>query len=248
MSGVWWIVVAGTCLAVWAVRHLLRYPGGWSFAFHGQYRADREALADAYREVRRLKGADRQEMGKARSAVAREEKAYRDRISQAETALRQLRTPPRGARVAELGRIVLHENAVLVGGDEVPLAGLRVRFDLARSAHVSYVYLTQADGHEHMESFEEAQFAEEQVRAFSVRVQNAAAAAQRLRGLREKDIGKLEAELSRARADTEPMEAAREQLEQTRAWQDADPRLPKARAALDDARDAWQQLAGRRPR
>lgn len=241
MSGVWWIVVAGACLAVWAVRHLLRYPGGWSFAFHEQYRADREALADAYREVRRLKGADRQEMGKVR-------KAYRDRISQAETALRQLRTPPRGARVAELGRIVLHENAVLVGDDEVPLAGLRVRFDLARSARVSYVYLTQADGHEHMESFEEAQFAEEQVRAFSVRVQNAAATAQRLQGLREKDIGKLEAELSRARADTEPVEAARERLEQTRARQGADPRLPKARAALDDARDAWQQLAGRRPR
>ncbi|MEV7471308.1 hypothetical protein AB0O20_33120 [Streptomyces kronopolitis] len=247
MSAIWWLVVVvafGVGCVAW---RLMQYPGGWAYGFHEQYRADREALDAARDAVRRLKGTARQEAQHAQTSVTQAEKAYRSRISRVEAELQQLRTPRRGDRVAQLGQITLHEHALLVGDDEVPLAGLHVRFDLARSTHVSYVYLTQPDGRERMECFAGDEFPEDTVRQFSVRLQNAAVTANQLQALRDGDIHKLKAELREAREATEPMDTARELLEETRARHGSDPQLPKAQAALDDARDVWQELTGRRP-
>lgn len=247
MSAIGWLVVVVAFGVGWVAWRLVQYPGGWAFAFHEEYRADREALDGARGAVRELKGTARREVRQAQMAVTRAEKAYRSRISRIEAELQQLRAPGRGHHVDQLGQIVLHEHALLVGNDEVPLAGLHVRFELARSAHVSYVYLTRPDGRERMERFAEDDFPEEAVRQFSVRLQNAAVTANQLQALRDSDIHKLEAELCEARKETEPIETARELLEETRARHSNDPRLPKARAALDDARDVWQELTGRRP-
>ncbi|MFE2161868.1 hypothetical protein ACFW9M_29185 [Streptomyces lydicus] len=247
MSAIWWLVFVvafGVGCVAW---RLVQYPGGWAYAFHEQYRADREVLDDARGAVRELKGTARREMRQAQTAVTRAEKAYRSRISRVEAELQQLRTPNRGSHVVQLGQIVLHEHALLVGDDEIPLAGLQVRFDLARSTHVSYVYLTQPDERERMERFAGDDFPEDTVRQFSVRLQNAAVTANQFQALRDGDVHKLETELREARKETQPMEAARELLEETRARHGSDPQLPKARAALDDARDVWQELTGRRP-
>ncbi|MGG7568726.1 hypothetical protein [Streptomyces sirii] len=247
MSAIWWLVVVVALGVGYVAWRLVQYPGGWDYAFDEQYGADREALDDARGAVRELKGTARREVRQAQTAVAQAEKAYRSRISRVEAELEQLRTPNRGDHVDQLGQIVLHEHALLVGDDEMPLAGLQVRFDLARSTHVSYVYLTQSDGRDRMERFAEDVFPEDTVRQFSVRLQNAAVTENQLQALRDSDIHKLEAELREARKETEPVETARKLLEGTRARHSSDPQLPKAQAALDDARDVWQELTGRRP-
>ncbi|WP_260634066.1 hypothetical protein [Streptomyces angustmyceticus] len=247
MSAIWWLVVVVALGVGWVGWRLAQFPGGWAYAFHEQYRADREALEGARGAVRQLKGTARRELRQAQTAVTRAEKAYRSRISRAEAELQQLRTPNRGDHVDQLGQIVLHEHALLVGDDEVPLAGLQVRFDLARSTHVSYVYLTQPDGRERLERFAGDEFPEDTVRQFSVRLQNAAVAANKLQTLRDVDIHKLEGELREAQEATGPVEMARELLEEMRARHGSDPQLPKARAALDDACDEWQELTGQRP-
>ncbi|MFF3547527.1 hypothetical protein ACFYXD_37560 [Streptomyces platensis] len=247
MPAIWWLVIVVALGVGWVVWRLVLYPGGWAYAFHERYRADREALGDARAAVRELKGTARRELWQAQTAVARAEKAYGSRVSRVEAGLQQLRTPNRGDHVDRLGQIVLHEHAVVVGDDEVPLAGLHVRFDLARSTHVSYVYLTQPDGQRRLERYAGEEFPEDTVRQFSVRLQNAAVTANHLQALRENDIRKLEAELREAREATEPVQTAREWLEETRTRHGSAPQLPKARAALDEARDAWQELTGRRP-
>ncbi|MCX5450272.1 hypothetical protein [Streptomyces nigrescens] len=248
MSAIWWLVVVVALGVGWLAWRLAQFPGGWAYAFHEQYRADREALEGARGAVRQLNGTARREVQQAQTAVTRAEKAYRSRISRVEAELQQLRMPSRGDHVDQLGQLVLHEHALLIGDDEVPLAGLQVRFDLARSTHVSYVYLTpQPDGRERLERFAGDEFPEDSVRQFSVRIQNAAVTANQLQALRDVDIHKLEAELREAREATEPVETARELLEEMRARHGSDPQLPKARAALDDARDVWQELTGRRP-
>ncbi|MFD8544765.1 hypothetical protein [Streptomyces sp. NPDC059649] len=180
-------------------------------------------------------------------AVSRAEKAYRGRISRTEAELRQLRAPDRGGHVDQLGQIVLHEHALLVGGDEVPLAGLHVRFDLARSTHVSYVYLSRPDGRERMERFARTIFPKTQCVSSACGSRMRPQQPNQLQALRDGDLRKLEAERREARRETEPVQTARELLDETRARHGSDPRLPKARAALEDARDVWQELTGRRP-
>ncbi|MFF4234219.1 hypothetical protein [Streptomyces sp. NPDC001820] len=247
MIAIWWVVVVVTMGVWWTLWRLFRYPGGWEYAFHKEHREERKALEDARGAVRELRRTARSETWRARAAVKRAEWAYRRRVRRAESELEQLRTPDRGARVEQLGGISLHEHTVLVADEELPLAGLQVRFELARSAHVSYVYITQPDGRERMERYEGKEFPEAAVRRFSVQIQNAAVAANRLQERRAGDICTLEAELREARKATEPIVVAQERLEKTRARHGSDLKLPQARAALDDARNVWQDLTGRRP-
>ncbi|MFI6729955.1 hypothetical protein NRF20_01630 [Streptomyces sp. R-74717] len=247
MKAIWWVVVLGSLGVWWTAWRLIRYPGGWAYAFHEEHQEHRQALADARSAVRELRGTARRETWQARTEVKRAEWAYRRRIRQVESELQQLRTPHRGALVKQLGEIALHENSVLIGDEEMQLVGMQVRFDLAQSTHVSYVYLTQPDGRQHMERYEGQEFPEDAVRRFSVQIQNAAAAAQRLSERRAGDIRTLEAELREAQEATEPVDVAQERLEKTRARHSADLKLPRAREALDDARQEWQDLTGRRP-
>ncbi|WP_037619596.1 hypothetical protein [Streptomyces aureus] len=240
--------IAVTALAMWWVLwRIVRYPGGWTYAFHQEHREARSALDDARGTVRGLRRTARREKWRARAAVQRAEWAYRRRVRRAEAELRQLDTTHRGARIEQLGAIALHKHAVVVGNNEIALAGLQVRFELGRSKSASYVYLTQPDGLEHMERYGGAQYPEDAVRRFVVRVQNAVAAADKLKEQRVGSLRAVKAELREARSATEQMEEAKERLEETRARHDADVRLPKARMALDDARSTWQSLTGRRP-
>ncbi|MGW0857654.1 hypothetical protein [Streptomyces sp. NPDC002690] len=247
MSTWWWVVAPPLLLGCWTVRRLIRYPGRWAHAFHDAYGKERMALEEARVSVRKLRSSARRETRRAWFGVKRAESAHRRRVRQVESELQRLRTLGRGPRIHQLGAISLYEHAVLVAEDELPLAGLHVRFELARTEHVSYVYLTLPEGQTHMERYEGEEFPEEAVRGFSVRISNAAAAAHRARETREKDIAALEAALGEARKATGPVEEAQERLEETRARHSADPRLPRARAALDDARTDWQNLTGRRP-
>jgi hypothetical protein len=50
-----------------------------------------------------------------------------------------------------------------------------------------------------------------------------------------------------ARADTGPQEAARRRLEAVTARQREDKRIGAALARLEDARDEWEAVTGRRP-
>jgi hypothetical protein len=247
VTAFWWVVVLVGLSAGWVVSRLVRYPGGWAYAFHEEHREERQALADARSAVRELRETARRETVQAQTAVKRAEWAHRRQVRQVESELEQLRNPGRGALVEQLGGIALHENVVLVDGDELRLAGMEVRFDLAKSSRVSYVYLTQPDGQQHMERYEDEEFPEDTVRRFSVQVQNAAAAAQRLNKKRAANIRVLEGKLGEVREATGLVEAAQERLEKTRARHDSNPKLPRARAALDDARKEWQDLTGRRP-
>ncbi|MFF8451852.1 hypothetical protein ACF06Q_29790 [Streptomyces leeuwenhoekii] len=242
----WAITVAALAVA-WVLQRLVRYPGGWRYAFHEEHRAARGALRDARSAVRQLDRAARRERWQALAGVQRAEWAYRRRIRQVEAELWRLRTPHRGERIGQLGDITLYEHALVVREDEVPLADLQVRFELARSAHWSYVYLTQPDGRERMERYEDQAHPEDAVRRFTVQIQNAVAATDRLQQQRAEEISACEAELRAARKATAPVEAAQEKLAEIRARHDADLELPHARAALEDARSAWADLTGRRP-
>ncbi|MFI1839563.1 hypothetical protein [Streptomyces olivaceoviridis] len=242
-----WAVALAALAVGWTLQRLVRYPGGWRYAFHEEHRAAREALRDARNAVRQLGRAARRERWQALAGVQRAEWAYRRRIRQAEAELERLRTPHRGEQIGQLGDITLYEHALVVHEVEVPLADLRVRFELARSAHWSYVYLTQPDGRERMERYEDQEHSEDAVRQFTMQIQNAVAAADRVQKQRTEEIRMREAELRAARQATAPLEAARERLEETRVRHDADLKLPHARAALDDARSAWADLTGRRP-
>ncbi|MFF4243523.1 hypothetical protein ACFYY2_03505 [Streptomyces sp. NPDC001822] len=248
MTVIRWAVAVLAFGAGWAVWHALRYPGAPAYAFRRKYRGDRKSLAGARGLVRGLRSAALRERARAWLKAERAERAYRQRIARTEAALRQLRTPKRGRRVEQLGRVVLHEHAVLVGHAEVPLAGLRVRLETARSAKTWYVYLAEPDGHERMERYSAGEYAEDTVRRFATRLQNASVAAGRRLDKRGGAIRKLEAELLRARTATGPVAAAQAAREETRLRHENRPELPKARAALEDAKDAWQGLTGHRPR
>ncbi|MER5842729.1 hypothetical protein ABT099_20930 [Streptomyces prasinus] len=247
MIAIWWVAVVMALGVWWTVWQLVRYPGGWAYAFHEEHREARKALEEARDVVRELRRSARREKWQALAEVKRAEWAYRRQVRHAESKLERLSTPHRGARVEQLGEVTLYEHTVLISDDEVPLAGLHVRFELAHSTHVSYVYLTQPDGRERMERYDSKEFPEDAVRRFSVQIQNAAVAANRLQEQRAGNIRALQAELREARTATQPMEEAQERLEKTRARHDADVKLPQARAALDDARHVWQDLTGRRP-
>ncbi|WP_328723141.1 hypothetical protein OHT52_29015 [Streptomyces sp. NBC_00247] len=247
MSTWWWVPAPPVLLGCWTAWRLVRYPGRWAHAFHEAYGKERKALAEARGSVRKLRSTARRETRRAWFGVKRAESAHRRGVRRVESDLEQLRTPVRGTRIDQLGAISLYEHAVLVAEDELPLAGLHVRFELARTEHVSYVYLTRPEGQTHMERYEGEEFPEEIVRRFSVRIGNAAAAAHRTRETREKDIAALETALGEARKATGPVEEAQQRLEETRARHSSDPRLPRARAALDDARTDWRNLTGRRP-
>jgi hypothetical protein len=247
MIAVWWVVVVAALGVCWTIWRFVRYPGGWAYAFHGEHREARRALEEAREALRERRGAARRERWRARAAVRRAEWAYRRRIRRAEAGLEQLRTPQPGKLVAQLGGIALHENTLAVSDEEVRLADVQVRFELARSKEVAYVYVTLPDGREVMETYDGKEFTEDAVRRFSVRIHNAAVAAGPPAERRAGEIRALEAELKRARKATEHVQAAEERLEETRARHDADVTIPRARAALDDARDTWQELTGRRP-
>ncbi|MFE7751313.1 hypothetical protein [Streptomyces sp. NPDC057428] len=247
MAGIWWVALVVAFGMGWPVWRLIRYPGAPAYAFQRKYRSDRKSLAGARGLVRGLRNAALRESWQAWVKAMRAERAYRRRIGRIEAALQQQRTPKPGRRVEQLGRIVLHEEAVLVGRTEVPLAGLEVRLEPGRPAKTWHMHLTEPDGHEVVERYSAGEFPEDTVRQFRTRLHNASVKAGRRRDKRSGAIRRLEAELQRARTATGPVTAAQEEREKARLRRDTSPELPKARAALDDAKDNWRDLTGHRP-
>jgi hypothetical protein len=239
------VVVAGAVGVGW---RLVRYPGGRRYAFSDVHRADRQDLDRARAAVRALRGVARQEVSRAESRAARASRAYERRIDDAERELERLRRPGRGAFVAELGEVSLYEHALVFKGTEIPLAGLAVRFELARNTSKTYIYLTRPDGRVELPDYADEAFPEEHVRRFSVRIENAVAAENEFRDRRTGAIRRAQSELKEARLDTAERDNARQALERVKARHSDSPELAKALAELEAARDRWHALSGRRPR
>ncbi|WEO93557.1 hypothetical protein A6P39_005735 [Streptomyces sp. FXJ1.172] len=239
------LVVVGVAGVGW---RLARYPGGWRYAFSDVHRADRQDLARTRAAVRTLRGTARQEESEARSRVAQAERAYDRRIDTLERKLAQLERPGRGAYDSGLGELTLYRHVLLFKGKEIPLAGLGVRFELARNTDTMYIHLKRPDGRAELSEFAHETFPEDQVRRFGVRIENAVAAENTLRDRRPETIRRTKSELQDARADTADKDHAREALERVRARHSDNPRLTKALAELEAARDRWRHLTGHRPR
>ncbi|MFD0278984.1 hypothetical protein ACFVHB_34450 [Kitasatospora sp. NPDC127111] len=246
MDVVFWVllVVAGCAASVgW---RLWSFPGGWERAFAGTYAAERRRLAAARRAVRRLRWAAGREMAGARLTVHRRTAAHRQRVRAAQRHLDRLGDPGSGAVLVRFGGAALHEHVVAFDGTSIPLAGLRVRDE--HSGGTSHLYLTRPDGRVHHETYAHGEHAEDDVRRFAVRVQNAAADENDFRERRTVMIAAAEADLDAARADTTARDRAREELAEITERHRLDTRLKAARAELAAARDHWHRTSGRRPR
>ncbi|MFB7288797.1 hypothetical protein [Actinacidiphila glaucinigra] len=233
-----------------AARRLHRYPGGWRFALSGRHDTDRAALDRARRAVRKLRRGARRELAGVRAQVARADRSQRRRVDDAERHLDRLRRPGRGAFVAKIGKVSLHEHVMVISGPQtkvLPLDGLEVRFEHSQVGN--HLYLRRPDG-VHLESFapgEHAEHDEDAVRRFSVRIENAVAKERAFLTERARSVKKAEDDLKAAHADTGPAEGARRHLGTVIARQRRDPALAEALAGLEAARDRWHGLTGRRP-
>ncbi|MFJ4983363.1 hypothetical protein ACIP9H_06200 [Streptomyces sp. NPDC088732] len=226
---------------------LLRYPGGWHFAFSGNHDKHRDGLNRERRAVRELRNKARRELAVAEAQVARAEQAHRKRIIDAERRLKGLRRQGQGALLATLGHLSLHEHVMVISGTGtkvLPLGGTQVQFE--RSDVGRHIYLRRPDG-VHLESYAVDQHSEDSVRRFSVRIENQVAKENRFLTERAASIKKAEDELKEARADTLPAERARRHLGVVTARQSRDRALDDALDRLETARDQWQALTGRRP-
>ncbi|MBV6700210.1 hypothetical protein KV557_24415 [Kitasatospora aureofaciens] len=247
-----WILVVVLVVAGAVVWLMLRYPGGWRYAFSAEYAEQRRDLDAARGKLRVLQREAGRERDMARSDVEAAERAHHDRVNQAQAHLAWLRAPGRGVLRSSLGdslRLYDHALEVTVDGRtvEYPLHEVSVRDEYSRKA--GHVYVALPTGRQQMVtvSLEETPEAEAEVRKFVVEVFNAAADAKVSKAERQALVPQAEAELRNAIADTDDQEQARRRLAEVVARQKSDARIPGARRELDAARDRWQQLTGRRP-
>lgn len=231
--------------AAYIGRRLYRYPGGWAFAFGDAYAADRKDLAGARRGVRDLQRSARRELSQAEGTVRAEEARYRERIRSAERRLKELRAPGRGEQREVLGELTLHQHVLRHRSEDIPLAGLKVRFE--PSHHRYRIRVTRPNGRVRDVHYPRNQ-PEDAVRGFAVRLEYAVADENDFLSRRDGLIADTEAELVRARAATAAQDSARQALARVTARHSSDPRLPAARAELDAARKRWSAATGHEPR
>ncbi|MEU6237269.1 hypothetical protein [Kitasatospora sp. NPDC047058] len=246
MDVVFWVllvVVGGAASVGW---RLWSFPGGWDRAFGGAYAAERRKLAAARRAVRRLGWAAGREVAGARLAVHRRTAAHRQRVRTAQRHLDRLSDPGNGSVLVRFGEAALHEHVVTFERTSIPLAGLQVRDE--HSGGTSHLYLTRPDGRVHHRTYPHGDHAEEDVRRFAVRVQNAAADENDFRKRQTVMIAAAEAELDAVRADTTDRDRARAELAEITERLRLDTRLKAAQAELAAARDHWHRSTGSRPR
>ncbi|MFJ2189866.1 hypothetical protein ACIOJE_18300 [Kitasatospora sp. NPDC087861] len=250
MGTVGWVVVIVLVVAGAVVWLMLRYPGGWRYAFSTQYAANRRDLDAARGKLRGLQHEAGRERATARSGVEAAERAHQDRVNQARAHLAWLRAPGRGVLRSSLGehlRLYDHALEMTVDGRtvECPLHEVSIRDEYSRTA--GHVYVVLPTGRQQMVIVSPEETPEAEVRKFVVAVFNAAADAKVSKAERQALVPQAEAELRDAIADTAAQEQARRRLAEVEARQKSDARIPRARQELDAARDRWQQLTGRRP-
>ncbi|RKE16817.1 hypothetical protein [Streptomyces sp. TLI_171] len=226
-----------------------RYPGGWRFAFHRQHADDRARLRTKRGNLRRLEHEAAGRLAALRAAVDAERSAYRSRIARAERRLEMLRAPGRGTLHSTMGPVQLHEHRLVVftGGatHEYPLEEIAVRCE--RADGTGHLHLVLPDGRQQALDFPEEEYDPTELTQFAARTHDAIAAAKRATPLRLADIPRAEVELAEAVADTTGHEQALERLEQGKAEEAADTKIPAARRALDEELDRWHKITGTRP-
>ncbi|CAN3985921.1 hypothetical protein [Kitasatospora purpeofusca] len=123
------LVVGGTVLWV-----MLRYPGGWRYAFSPDCTDHRQDLDAARGRLRGLERAAGRERDAARAEIAAAERVHQDRVGRARTHLARLKDPGRGVSKSSLGeslRLYEHALGVTVDGRtaEHPLSEVSVLDD-----------------------------------------------------------------------------------------------------------------------
>ncbi|GAB7036070.1 hypothetical protein AB0G35_24315 [Streptomyces sp. NPDC021749] len=231
--------------AIWVGWRLYSFPGGWGFAFGAQNAGEREHLAAARRKWRDAESSSYRRVTAAKEQEHRAQTLLDARIRSAEKTLQQLRQPGRGELVEERGPMALHRHVLLIAGEEIPLAGLRIRFEQDRKEH--HIYATRPDGTVRLTSFPHAAHEEGHVRRFAVGIENAVAEENAFRAQRKALMTQAEKELQKAQADTGARDAARLHVEHTTSLHQHDRRRKAARAELDAARSRWQSLTGKLP-
>ncbi|MCC9312261.1 hypothetical protein LN042_35250 [Kitasatospora sp. RB6PN24] len=241
--GVLLVVLVGGGSAV--ATRLRRYPGGLAYAFGAAFAPERRQLAAARRTVRQLRHDANRELMGARNDVRGARARHRYELELATRRVEQLRDPGRGALLGRLGVVALHQHAVMVSTEELPLAGLTVRFE--RIDRQYCLHFAVPGGGVHRQVFERALHAEEEVRRFGNRVVNAVAEENARLKRRNQLVAAAEAELRAVEQRTAPQRSARDRLAGLTVRQDVDQRLAEAVKALDDARARWRSRTGRMP-
>ncbi|MFF1407712.1 hypothetical protein [Streptomyces sp. NPDC058294] len=246
---------AGVAAVLW---WRYRYPGGWAFAFGQAYRAERQDLARARRNARRVAGehSRREVAARARLDAARTER--RQRVRRAEREVAALRDPGAGSRLGHLGDLTLHEHGLRIasatGFRTVALAGLQVRLEAGRRN--DSLYLAQPDGlvdritYPHPAQTPEGEsrgFDEDVVRDFVVRIHNAVADEDLFRAGLPDRLAQAQAGLEDAEEDTAAEEEAHANLNRIREEHSRDPRRANATAEREASRKRWHTLTGHYP-
>ncbi|MFD4659766.1 hypothetical protein ACFWP2_29535 [Kitasatospora sp. NPDC058444] len=251
MGPVGWIVVVVLAVAGGVLWLMLRYPGGWRYAFTAEYADNRRDLDAARGRLRALERDAGRERDRARAGIAAAEQAHQDRVDRARAHLDRLRSPDRGDLRSSLGEgLRLYDQALEVTAQgrtaEYPLHEVSLRDEYSREE--GHVYVSLPTGRQQMVTVALEETAEAEVRKFVVEVFNAVADAKAAAVERQALVPGAEAELREAQADTAAQEEARRQLAELVARQKSDARIPQARRELDAERDRWQRLTGSRPR
>jgi hypothetical protein len=241
-----WVLVVLLCCGATVGWQMYRYPGGWAYAFGTMYAPDRKELATARLAVRTVRREHSRELSSAEGQLRDAERRQSRQIDSADRQLKELRNPGPGELRETMGAMTLHQHCLRISKEEIPLDGLRVRFEAGRR-NTCYIHVTLPDGHEQSASFPGAQFEEEDVRGFSRRITNAVADENRACAEREQRIAEVEEDRRRAVADTAAQEAAREKLVRVKERHRKEGRLAAALDGLDGALDQWQDLTGHRP-
>lgn len=237
------LVLAG---AIWAALRWTRYPGGRGFAFGSTYADDRRDLAQARSKLREAERAGHDRVSRARNSLQAAETRHRESVRARQRRIAALLAPGPGSLERRLGGLALHTHVLRAGTEEIRLDGLRVRFE--GSAKFHYIYLTRAGGKVSKHEYAPELHEEDEVRGFAVDIENAVVTETERLAKYKDEMERLKEELQQAIDDTTEQDSARERLDQVTQEQQQDDRIEQARLELEQARDRWQSLTGRRPR
>jgi hypothetical protein len=141
--------------------------------------------------------------------------------------------------------LALHQHAVVVGPEELPLARLTVRLEEAGGQYVLHFALP--DGRVRRQVLAPTLHTGEEVRRFGHRVAKAVTEEQLLLKRRDQLVAAALAELRQVEQRLVPQRPAHDPLAEPAERYRADQRPAEARRALDDARARWHGLTGRHP-